>query len=315
MKAASRSRSETDESPGPLADSATEFLNYMAVERGASDNTLAAYRRVLRDYIAFLAGRGTLEPGAVGSEDVRAFVSHLSSAEGRGLGPRSQAQAASALRVFHRFLVVEGCAATDPTTTLASPKTPMRLPRALSRDQVEALLAAPVGGGPLAVRDRFILEMLYATGMRISELVGLDLGDLDAVERMVTVHGKGDKWRLIPYGSAAEAAASAYLLQARPELSRGGRTAALVLNARGGRLTRQGCWKAVKKNAAIAGIEDIVTPHGLRHTFATHLLEGGASLLVVQELLGHASVATTQIYTEVTRDHLKSVYARAHPRS
>ena len=315
MTVAPRPQSETDEGPGPLADCAVEFLNFMAVEKGASINTLAAYRRVLRDYVAFLAGRGTMEPGAVGGDDVRAFISHLSSADGRGLGPRSLAQAASALRVFHRFMVVEGYAATDPTTSLASPRTPRRLPRALTRDQVEALLAAPSGGSPLALRDRFILEMLYATGMRISELVGLDLGDLAAVDRIVTVHGKGDKWRLVPYGKAAAAAASDYLLRARPELARAGRTSALVLNARGGRLTRQGCWKVVKKNAAIAGIEDIVTPHGLRHTFATHLLEGGASLLVVQDLLGHASVATTQIYTEVTRDHLKSVYARAHPRA
>jgi len=304
-----------EEGPGALAACAGEFLNYMAIEKGASDNTLAAYKRVLRDYTAFLAARGIREPAGVGAPDVREFVGYLASAEGRGLGPRSQAQAASALRVFHRFMVIEGYSESDPTSGLASPKTPRRLPRALTRKQVDELLAAPQGSSPLAVRDRFMLEMLYATGMRVSELVGLDLGDLEAVERLVTVHGKGDKWRVLPYGEAAGAAASDYLLNSRGELAHGGRTAALVLNARGGRLTRQGCWKVIKKNAVAAGLGEVATPHGLRHTFATHMLEGGASLLVVQELLGHASVATTQIYTEVTRDHLRSVYARSHPRS
>lgn len=304
-----------DKGPGALASCASEFLNYMAIEKGSSDNTLAAYRRVLRDYTVFLAAHGIREPARVTPADVREFVAYLASDEGRGLGPRSQAQAASAVRVFHRFMVVEGYSESDPTTGLASPRTPRRLPRALTRKQVEELLAAPRGGAPLAVRDRFILEMLYATGMRISELVGLDLGDLDALEKLVTVHGKGDKWRVVPYGEAAASAATDYLLNSRGELAHGGRTAALVLNARGGRLTRQGCWKIVKKNADAAGIGELVTPHGLRHTFATHLLEGGASLLVVQELLGHASVATTQIYTEVTRDHLRSVYERSHPRS
>jgi integrase/recombinase XerD len=212
-------------------------------------------------------------------------------------------------------MIVEGYATTDPTASLESPRTPQRLPRALSRQQVESLLEAPHGAGPLAVRDRMILELMYATGMRISELTLLDQGDLDLLERIVRVHGKGDKWRLIPFGSVAAGAAFEYLETSRPELARGTRSQALVLNARGGRLTRQGCWKVIKKHATAAGIEEIATPHSLRHTFATHMLEGGASLLVVQELLGHVSVATTQIYTEVTRDHLKSVYARTHPRS
>lgn len=301
--------------PGALAGCAGEFLNYMAIEKGASVNTLAAYRRVLRDYTAFLATRGTREPASFGRGQVTYEISHVLRAYRRGLGPRSQAQASSALRVFHRFMVIEGYSESDPTSGLDSPRTPRRLPRALTRKQVDELLAAPQGSSPLAVRDRFMLEMLYATGMRISELVGLDLGDLDSLERLVTVHGKGDKWRVLPYGEAAGVAASDYLLNSRPELAHGGRTAALVLNARGGRLTRQGCWKVIRKNAVAVGLGDVVTPHGLRHTFATHMLEGGASLLVVQELLGHASVATTQIYTEVTRDHLRSVYARSHPRS
>jgi integrase/recombinase XerD len=301
--------------PSRLVTCAGEFLNYMAVEKGSSGNTLAAYRRVLRSYALFLARSGTDEPGAVSREQAVGFIAFLSSEEGGKLSARSVAQAASVIRMFHRFLVVEGYATDDPTTTLASPRTPYRLPRALTRRQVDRLLAAPQGGGPLALRDRSILEILYATGMRISELTALDVGDLDMIERVVRAHGKGDKWRIIPFGTAAAEAASAYLLDARPGLARRTHSQALVLNARGGRLTRQGCWKIIKGHARAAGIEDAATPHGLRHTFATHMLEGGASLLVVQELLGHVSIATTQIYTEVTREHLKSVYARSHPRA
>ncbi|HEY5526481.1 MAG TPA: site-specific tyrosine recombinase [Candidatus Anoxymicrobiaceae bacterium] len=304
-----------DLGPSALASEAVEFLNYMSVEKGSSANTIAAYRRVLRSYTVFLHEQGIVTPEDVSRASVEDFVSSLSSPEGKGLSARSVAQAASAVRMFHRFLVVEGYASDDPTTSLASPRTPHRLPRSLTREQVEKLIASPGGGTPLAVRDRFILEMLYATGMRISELTGMDQGDLDLVERLVTVHGKGDKWRIIPFGLSAACAASDYVRDARAELGRKSRTQALVLNARGGRLTRQGCWKVVKSRARDAGIEDIVTPHGLRHTFATHMLEGGASLLVVQELLGHSSIATTQIYTEVTRDHLKSVYFRSHPRA
>jgi integrase/recombinase XerD len=165
------------------------------------------------------------------------------------------------------------------------------------------------------MRDRLILEMLYATGMRISELVGLDVGDVDLSERLVTCHGKGGKWRIVPFGRTTYECLETYLKDARPNLVRGRGITALILNMRGGRLTRQGCWKIIKGHARAAGIEDLVTPHILRHTFATHLLEGGASLLVVQELLGHVSVSTTQIYTEVTRDHLMDVYRRTHPRA
>lgn len=295
-----------------MSGCAVEFLNSMSVEKGASVNTVAAYRRVLRDYCSFLAHRGIVDPGSVERGDVRDYAESLT--REKGLSARSIAQSSSAIRMFHRFMVVEGFSPADPTTSLESPKIPGRLPRALTRRQVEDLIAAPCGNGPLSVRDRFILEMMYATGMRISELTSLDQGHLDLTERIVTVHGKGDKWRLIPFGSVAAAAGEDYLL-VRPVLARGGRPQALVLNSRGSRLTRQGCWKIVKKHAAAAGLEDVVTPHSLRHTFATHLLEGGANLLVVQELLGHASVATTQIYTEVTQDHLKSVYYRSHPRS
>ncbi|MHB8893858.1 MAG: site-specific tyrosine recombinase XerD [Candidatus Geothermincolia bacterium] len=301
--------------PSSIATAAVEFLNYTSIEKGSSANTLAAYRRVLKSYAVYLRREGVEEPSSITPADVTGFVAMLADPEGQGLSARSIAQAASAIRMFHRFLVVEGYATTDPTTSLASPRTPQRLPRALTRAQVEELLSSPRGPSPLALRDRFMLELLYATGMRISELTGLDQGDFDLLERLVTVHGKGDKWRIIPFGSEAAGAGESYLLDARPELSKRSRSQALFLNARGGRLTRQGCWKVIKSHARDAGIEELVTPHGLRHTFATHMLEGGASLLVVQELLGHASVATTQIYTEVTRDHLKSVYARSHPRA
>jgi integrase/recombinase XerD len=211
-------------------------------------------------------------------------------------------------------MVTEGYAEADPTSVLTSPRTTMRLPRALKHEQVGKLLNVP-GGDEKGMRDRLILEMLYATGMRISELVGLNLGDVDISERLVTCRGKGGKWRIVPFGRTTHESLEPYLEDARPNLARGRGSPALILNMRGGRLTRQGCWKIIKGHARAAGIEDLVTPHVLRHTFATHLLEGGASLLVVQELLGHASVSTTQIYTEVTRDHLMDVYRRTHPRA
>ncbi len=297
-----------------LLSAARDYLEYIQVERGASPNTSTAYRRALARYLDFLAERGVSEPGQVNRDCVMSFAAALASRES-GLSPRSMAQAFSAVRMFHRFMVAEGLAADDPTGNLPSPRMPERLPKSLAPRQVEKLLDAPAAGSARGIRDRMILELLYATGMRISELCGLDVGDVDLSERIVTVRGKGDKWRMIPFGSSAADATELYLREARPELGRRSRTPALVLNARGGRLTRQGCWKIIHGHAEAAGIAEYVTPHVLRHTFATHMLEGGASLLVVQELLGHASVATTQIYTDVTRDHLRSVYERYHPRA
>jgi integrase/recombinase XerD len=304
----------TGEEPSALVAAAQEFLEYMQVERGVSPNTLAAYRRALVRYLDFQKELAIEEPRQVTQESVMAYAAALASRES-GLSARSMAQAFSAMRMFHRFMVAEGIADADPTGTLPSPRVPARLPRALTRRQVEKLLDAPAGGDSRGIRDRLILELMYATGMRISELCGLDVGDMDLVGRLVTVHGKGDKWRIIPFGTVAAEVAKLYLEEARPELARRGHSSALILNARGGRLTRQGCWKVIKGHADAAGIGDLVTPHVLRHTFATHMLEGGANLLVVQELLGHVSISTTQIYTEVTRDHLKSVYSRAHPRA
>lgn len=297
-----------------LVFAAREYLNFIQVERGVSPNTISAYRRALVRYLDFLAGLGIQSPQDIGQEAVMAYAASMASRDS-GLSARSMSQAFSAVRMFHRFMVAEGICEADPTGTLPSPRIPARLPRALSKGRVERLLDTPAGGDARGIRDRLILELLYATGMRISELCGLDVGDLDLLERLAMVRGKGDKWRIIPFGSRAVDAAELYLREARPELARRSRSHALILNARGGRLTRQGCWKVIKGHAEAAGLGELVTPHVLRHTFATHMLEGGASLLVVQELLGHASIATTQIYTEVTRDHLKSVYGRAHPRA
>ncbi|HEY5532264.1 MAG TPA: site-specific tyrosine recombinase XerD [Candidatus Anoxymicrobiaceae bacterium] len=308
------SGSREEEEGSPLVAAANEFLEYMQVERGSSPNTISAYRRALVRYLDFLRLEGIENPEDVAPEHVMAYAASLASREA-ALSARSISQVFSAMRMFHRFMVAEGICQADPTGTLPSPRMPGRLPKALTRRQVEKLLDAPHGGDALGIRDRMMLEMLYATGMRISELCGLDVGDLDVENRIVTVRGKGDKWRMIPFGSVAAESMRRYFEDARPELGRGGRTSAVVLNNRGGRLTRQGCWKIIKGHAEAVGIGDLVTPHVLRHTFATHMLEGGANLLVVQELLGHASIATTQIYTEVTRDRLKSVYRSSHPRA
>jgi len=299
----------------PMVDSGREFINYLQVERGLSVNTLSAYRRTLVRYLDFLASREIERPEMVTQDIVVSFANELRSPEGAALSARSVAQAFSAVRMYHRFLVTEGYAKKDPSGSLVSPRTPRRLPRALTREQVEHLLDAPTQGDEKGARDRLILEMLYATGMRISELVNLDVGDLEVAGRLVTCRGKGGKWRVVPFGTSAAHALEVYLEEARPQLAGKKRSGALILNLRGGRLTRQGCWKIVKGHARAVGLEDVVTPHGLRHTFATHLLEGGANLLVVQELLGHVSISTTQIYTEVTREHLREVYRKAHPRA
>jgi len=305
----------SDGEPTELVAAAQEFINYLQIEKGLSANTISAYRRALVRYLDFLAEKGIDSPNWVTKDSLVGFAARLQDQEGYKLSPRSTAQAFSAVRMFHRFMVTEGCAEADPTSILNSPRITMRLPRALNHELVEKLLNAPGGGDEKGMRDRLILEMLYATGMRISELVGLDLGDIEISGRLVTCRGKGGKWRILPFGRTTCETLETYLRDARPHLARSVGSPALIVNMRGGRLSRQGCWKIIKGHARTAGIEDLVTPHILRHTFATHLLEGGASLLVVQELLGHVSVSTTQIYTEVTRDHLMEVYRRTHPRA
>ncbi len=292
------------------------YLAHLVVERGLSDNTLAAYRRDLDLYAAYLAEVGITDPAEVAPEDLETYVAWLrarTSSTGRPYAPSSLARLVVAVRGYHRFLAQDGLAPTDPSAALGTPRAARSLPKALSVAEVERLLAAPTGAGPLVLRDRAMLELLYGAGLRISELVGLDVDDLDPVERLVPVRGKGDAHRLVPYGELAADALDAWLVQGRPATSPRG--PAVFVNARGGRLTRQGAWKLITGHAERVDLADRVSPHTLRHSFATHLLDGGADVRAVQELLGHASVTTTQIYTLVSRAALQEVYRRAHPRS
>lgn len=294
------------------------YLDHLSVERGLAANTLASYRRDLRRYVASLAARGRGALDAVTAEDVSSFLAGLreGDADHQPLGAGSAARAVVAVRGLHRFALREGYAATDPARDVRPPTPPRRLPKALSVHQVEALLAGSgVSATPLAIRDRALLELLYGTGARISEAVGLSVDDVDTETAAVRLSGKGGKDRVVPMGQYAVAALDAYLVRARPTLAVSGHgSPALFLNARGGRLSRQSAW-AVLRAAAQRAQLPAESPHTLRHSFATHLLDGGADVRVVQELLGHASVTTTQVYTLVTVDKLREVYAAAHPRA
>ena len=316
------------------------------MERGLAAHTLEAYQRDLQRYAATLAARGRTEIEAVVTQDVADYLAGLREGDGDHppLAASSAGRAVVAVRGLHAFALTEGLARGDPARPVRPPAPPRRLPRAISLPEIERLLAA--AGGPAtaaatggdagrasagsaqaaALRDRALLELLYGTGARISEAVGLDVDDLNLsgasrsalVAAAVRLSGKGDKQRVVPVGSYARAAVEAYLIRARPVLARAARrgpaSPAVFLNARGGRLTRQGAWGALRADAVRAGLAE-VSPHTLRHSFATHLLDGGADVRVVQELLGHASVTTTQAYTLVTVDRLREVYAAAHPRA
>ena len=292
------------------------FLDFAAVERGLSRNTLDAYRRDLDRYAEHLRSRGVHDAAAAKEDDVAAFVaaSTAGTAGGRAYRTSSAARALAAVRTFHLFLLREGEATVNPAEGVGRPKVPRTLPRPLSVEDVDALLAAPSQEGPAGIRDRAILETLYGGGLRISELVGLDVDDVDLEEGSVRVLGKGTKERVVPLGRTACAAVRAYLTRVRPSFARPRTGPALFLNQRGGRLTRQGADKIVKRAATRAGLSN-VTPHVLRHSFATHLLDGGADVRVVQELLGHAALATTQIYTLVTNARMREEYFTAHPRA
>ncbi len=302
-----------------LAVCAERYLDHLAVERGLSPNTLAAYRRDLRRYVAFCGKRDVFTPGGVDESTIRSFVASISAStwgqEERPYSARSVARALSSVRSFHRFLLREGDADRDPAAAVVQPKLPRSLPHPLPVDDVSRLLEAPDTATLVGLRDRAILEVLYGAGLRISELVGLDVDDVDTEEGFVRVLGKGGKEREVPLGAFGRAAVADYLARARPAFASKFSRAALFLNQRGGRLTRQSCGRLLAACVATAGIERRVTLHTLRHSFATHLLEGGADVRVVQELLGHASVATTQIYTLVTKDHLREVYYTSHPRA
>jgi len=289
------------------------------VERGLADNTLKSYRRDLRRYVGFLAGAGVESVDAITEASVGGFLMALreGDADHPPLSAGSAARTVVAVRGFHKFAVREGMAANDPAAAVRPPAPAKRLPKALPLSDIERILdAAGAPGTTLALRDRALLEVLYGTGARISEAVGLDLDDLDPEQGTVLLRGKGSKERMVPVGSYAREAVDAYLVRGRPELAAtGSGLPALFLNARGGRLSRQSAWTVLAKAAERAGVTAEVSPHTLRHSFATHLLDGGADVRVVQELLGHASVTTTQVYTLVTVDSLREVYATAHPRA
>ncbi|HSL12151.1 MAG TPA: site-specific tyrosine recombinase XerD [Actinomycetota bacterium] len=303
----------------PTSVLARRFLDHLAVERGLSANTLAAYGRDLRRYVAFLERRGIRRPDEVDAAVIRSFVASLSASthgpDDTPYASTSVVRTLSGVRSFHRFLVREGVVTKDPSADVRRPRLPRSLPKAIPLADVERLLQAPDEATPSGLRDRAILELLYGAGLRISELTSLDVDDIDLDGGAVRVLGKGGKEREVPIGRHARDAVSVYLTRGRPALAGSRSRGALFLNVRGGRLTRQSCARMLDTHVRAAGIQRRVTLHGLRHSFATHLLEGGADVRVVQELLGHASVATTQVYTLVTKEHLREVYYTSHPRA
>ena len=300
------------------------YLDHLTIERGVAANTLSSYRRDLRRYTKHLSDRGIHDLAKVGEDDVSEFLVALRHGDPdsgtAALSAVSAARALIAVRGLHRFAAAEGLAELDVARAVRPPTPGRRLPKSLTIDQVLALLEGAGGDsasdGPLTLRNRALLELLYSTGARISEAVGLDVDDIDTRARSVLLRGKGGKQRLVPIGRPAVHALDAYLVRGRPDLARRGRgIPAIFLNVRGGRLSRQSAWQVLQDAAERAGITSGVSPHMLRHSFATHLLEGGADVRVVQELLGHASVTTTQIYTMVTVHALREVWAGAHPRA
>ncbi len=341
-----------------VTDAVAAYLDHLTVERGASPNTVASYGRDLARYVDHLAGAGVTDLAAVKPAHVASFAGHLRAGEGGpagaaraagpagaagagaggeasavgvgageagagrpGLAASSVARAVVAVRSFHAFAVLDGSASDNPAAEVRPPKQPRRLPHALPIDAVQRLLEAPDRTTASGLRDAALLELLYGTGARISEAIGLDVDDvtgrLDDEDAGLRLFGKGRKERVVPLGSYARAALGAYLVRGRPELIARARRPGpgLFLNARGGRLSRQSAWQVVQTHALTAGIAAEIGPHTLRHSFATHLLDGGADIRVVQELLGHASVTTTQVYTLVTAEHLREVFLTAHPRA
>ncbi|PJI85422.1 site-specific tyrosine recombinase XerD [Luteimicrobium subarcticum] len=297
-----------------------QYLAHLTVERGLSRNTTSAYRRDLARYLRFLDARGVTGVTGVDPACVEAFlVAVRTGDDGAVLSAASAARCLAAVRGWHAFLAAEGDTPTDPARDVRPPARPRRLPHALAVDDVARLLdAAGSGDGPGPLRDRALLELVYSSGARISEAVGLDVDDVDltGAAPAVRLFGKGRKERVVPVGSYAVAAVDAYLVRARPALAATGRGGpAVFLNTRGDRLSRQSAWAVLRRAADTAGLGEHVSPHTLRHSFATHLLAGGADVRVVQELLGHASVTTTQLYTQVTPDALREVYLTSHPRA
>lgn len=297
------------EPSGAFARAVDAFLDYLGAELGLSERTRAAYRADLTEFARFAAGQGLSEPRAVPRTAVTLYLFWL---RRKGRSPATVARRLAALRSFYRFLLRERWVGSDPTEDVASPKRAERLPRVLSVEEAGRLLAQPDVRTPEGLRDRAVLELLYGSGLRVSELVGLDVGDVDLEAELVRVVGKGNRERVVPLGSHAVRALQAYLQLGRPRLARS--AGALFVSRSGKRLSRQWVWALLGRYARAAGISRRVTPHVLRHSFATHLLEGGADLRSVQELLGHANISTTQVYTHLSRPHLRGVFDRSHPR-
>jgi integrase/recombinase XerD len=305
----------------PLVESRFEdllldFLSYLEFERGLSRNTLEAYRGDLLQLGRFL-GERHLSALEAGPAEISDFLTGLATGddEHRPASPATIHRKSACLRSFYRHLRREGLRESDPTATLSAPRRSRKLPQVLTRGEVEKLLSQPRGTDPHALRDRALLELMYASGLRASEAIGLELGDVDLEERVLRARGKGSKERIVPIGQAALKALTAYLERGRPKLVKNRPETHLYVNFRGGQLTRQGLYKIVRRHALSAGLADRMSPHTLRHTFATHLLAGGCDLRSVQEMLGHADVSTTQLYTHLSSERLKDVYFKSHPRA
>jgi integrase/recombinase XerD len=291
-----------------------DFLAYLEFERGLSRNTLEAYRTDLLQFGRFLDEHHVSAVDATAAE-VSDFLTHLAGGNGKSASPATIHRKAACLRSFYRHLRREGVRDSDPTASLSAPRRGRKLPQVLTRAEIERLLSQPKGGEPSALRDRALLELMYACGLRASEAIGLDVSDVDLEDGVLRARGKGSKERVVPIGQSALAAVRVYLQRGRPELVKSRPETRLFVNFRGGQLTRQGLYKIVRRHAQSAGLEDRMSPHTLRHTFATHLLAGGCDLRSVQEMLGHADISTTQLYTHLSSEHLKDAYFKAHPRA
>ncbi len=289
-------------------DLLTRFLDYLAVEKGLAENTLRSYERDLRKYLEFMKGR---DADRITPSDVAAFLARLSA---EGMAPPSAARNLAAVRGLHKYLLIDGLAKRDPTVNLETPRGWKRLPKTLNSADVEALLRQPDPATPLGLRDRAMLELLYATGLRVSELVGLKLQDINLERGFLIVLGKGAKERAVPMGDAAVASLRKYLDAARPSLLNGEDSEHLFISSRRRSITRQMFWERIKLHARAAGVRQDISPHTLRHSFATHLLDNGADLRAVQAMLGHSDISTTQIYTHVSRERLKRIHEKHHPR-
>jgi integrase/recombinase XerD len=294
----------------PFAHLVLDFLAYLEFERGLSRNTLEAYRSDLLQFGRYLEEIGASAIDATGPQ-VAEFLTRLAESS----SPATIHRKAACLRSFYRHLRREGIRESDPTSSLTPPRRGRRLPQVLTRGEVAKLLEQPKGTEPAALRDRALLETMYACGLRASEAISIELADVDLEDKVLRARGKGSKERIVPIGRAASEALRIYLERGRPQLTRGGVTPYVFVNFRGGQLTRQGLYKIVQRHAQTAGLGGRMSPHTLRHTFATHLLAGGCDLRSVQEMLGHADVATTQVYTHLSSERLKDVYFKAHPRA